>query len=75
MSRSLALAGAGILAAFAVMPVTPALSQKQPLVGPGGSPATFADIVESVKPAVVSIRVTSRGRQLASRQPHTKVKS
>ena len=69
MSRSIALAGAGILAAFAVMPVTPALSQKQPLVGPGGSPATFADIVESVKPAVVSIRVTSRGRELASRRP------
>lgn len=69
MSRSIALAGAGILAAYAAMPMSPALSQSQPLTGPGGAPASFADIVESVKPAVVSIRVSSGARRLASRQP------
>ena len=67
MSRSLALAGAGLLVAAAAMPVTPAFSQK--MTGPGGAPASFADLVESVKPAVVSIRVSSGGRRLASRNP------
>ncbi len=69
MSRTLALAGAGILAAYAVMPATPAFSQSQAITGPGGAPASFADIVEAVKPAVVSIRVSSSARRLASRQP------
>ncbi len=67
MSRSLALAGAGLLAAATLMPVTPAFSQK--ITGPGGAPASFADLVEAVKPAVVSIRVSSGTRRLASRNP------
>lgn len=48
---------AGVLAVIAAAPLAPAAAQ----LSGSRAPATFADIVEQVKPAVVSIRVSSGG--------------
>ncbi|MEO1266278.1 MAG: trypsin-like peptidase domain-containing protein, partial [Pseudomonadota bacterium] len=63
-SRSRGLAATTGLAAVsgALMLVSPAAAQLQPGVN---APMTFADIVEQVKPSVVSINVSTGGRQLA----------
>ena len=56
------------LAATSVMgPSIPAFAQKSAPTGAAPyahAPATFADIVERVKPAVVSIKVTSGGDEM-----------
>lgn len=61
--RLTSLAAVATLAAVAAVPMAPASAQ----LASGRAPATFADIVEKVKPAVVSIRVSSgRTKRLAS---------
>ncbi|MGI9423613.1 MAG: Do family serine endopeptidase [Hyphomicrobiaceae bacterium] len=62
-----ALAGTAVLAAVASGPTTPAFAQLQSQAPVAGAPLTFADIVEKVKPAVVSIRVSSGSARLADR--------
>ena len=68
--RALALAGAGAAAVFAFAPQTApvktlvapeALAQSGPVTPVPGAPVTFADIVERVSPAVVSVDVRVRG--------------
>lgn len=72
-SRTAALAlGAGLMALSGLTPVAPALAQLKAdspsLQTPmGRAPLTFADIVERVKPAVVSISVTG-GTKVARNQ-------
>ena len=58
------LLAAGALAMFAALPVAPASAQ---LSSSGArAPQTFADIVERVRPAVVSIQVSSGGTNVVS---------
>ncbi len=66
-----ALAGVSTLALLAGPPATPALAQLKPDASGvqtpfGRAPLSFADIVERVKPAVVSISVASGGKKLSS---------
>lgn len=63
-----AVVGAGFLAVAGTATLTPAVAQLAPGTGAAQAPLTFADIVEKVKPAVVSIRVTSSAKKLASRR-------
>jgi serine protease Do len=74
-SRSLStLAGISMLALLAVAPQTPAFAQQKApdsVQTPfGRAPLSFADIVEKVKPSVVSISVTN-GAKVARNQPNT----
>jgi serine protease Do len=67
------VAGAGILALSSLLPGTPAMAQLRadsPSVQTpmGRAPLTFADIVERVKPAVVSISVTGGNARVARNQ-------
>jgi serine protease Do len=55
-----AVAGAGVLA----LPQQRVQAQQSQLLPPG-APSSFADLVERVKPAVVSIQVTSQGPKIA----------
>jgi serine protease Do len=66
------LFGAGLMALAAVMPALPSFAQLKPdapsvQTPMGRAPLSFADIVERVKPAVVSIQVTNGGPKVASR--------
>ena len=58
-----AVLGAGLMGSALFMPATPTLAQLKPadtVQTPfGRAPLTFADIVDRVKPAVVSVQVTS----------------
>ena len=74
-SRSISkLAGISMLALLAVAPQTPAFAQQKApdsVQTPfGRAPLSFADIVEKVKPSVVSISVTG-GAKVARNQPNT----
>ncbi len=60
----MAVAG-GTLLAF---PQQRVAAQPPQMAMPNGAPSSFADLVERVKPAVVSIQVTSRGPKLARDQ-------
>jgi serine protease Do len=72
-----ALAGISMLALLATAPQLPAGAQQKAPDGAGiqtpygRAPLSFADIVERVKPAVVSISVTSGGQRLSRNQPQT----
>src|SRR5919106_4955126 len=71
--RLAALAGISALALVTAAPTAPALAQfKSDAPGVrtpyGQAPLTFADIVERVKPAVVSISVTDGGARVAGRE-------
>src|SRR5262245_1833210 len=55
----LAIAGGAMLG-----PPQPRVAAQQSLLPPG-APLSFADLVERVKPAVVSIQVTSQGPKMA----------
>jgi serine protease Do len=63
-----ALVTAGAIGIAALAPTGPAMSQKSPsdsatiMTPMGRAPLSFADIVERVRPAVVSISVSSGGR-------------
>jgi serine protease Do len=59
-----AVAGGALLA----FPQQRVLAQQSQLAPPG-APSTFADLVEHVKPAVVSIQVTSQGPKIARNFP------
>ena len=67
----LALLGASVLALSAALPSAPALAQRADapsvMTPMGRAPLSFADIVDRVKPAVVSISVSSGGRATAQR--------
>jgi len=68
---AVALVGAGLVALGTVAPLAPALAQRSDAVQApmARAPLTFADIVEKVKPSVVSISVTNGGsRTLANRR-------
>ena len=58
------LVAAGALAMFAALPVAPASAQLSP--GGARAPQSFADIVERVRPAVVSIQVSSGGANVVA---------
>ena len=67
----LGLVGAALLGATALTAVTPALAQRSteaPGVQTpfGRAPLSFADIVERVRPAVVSVHVTAGGPKVAT---------
>ena len=66
-----AIAGASVLALSSFQTLGPAVAQRadaQTVLTPmGRAPVSFADIVERVKPAVVSISVSSGGRPQAQR--------
>ena len=68
-----ALVGLGALAIAAIQPASVALAQRtadpQILTPFGRAPITFADIVEKVKPAVVSISVSSAAPRVAQATP------
>ena len=77
-SRTRALAGVAVAAALGgALVAAPQLevhaqqrSDAQTVQTPfGRAPLTFADIVEKVKPAVVSIHVTNGGERTARRLP------
>ncbi|MFM9939083.1 MAG: Do family serine endopeptidase [Hyphomicrobiaceae bacterium] len=61
----LGLVGAGLLGLSVLAPRTPALAQRAPDAGVltpyGRAPLSFADLVDRVKPSVVSIHVTAAG--------------
>jgi serine protease Do len=62
------LAGASALALVALSPLGPVYAQKAPdpaAAQLGRAPMSFADVVERVKPSVVSISVTSGGQKVA----------
>ena len=59
--RMAGVMGFGLMVAVTLMPIAPASAQ---LAAPS-APNTFADIVEKVKPAVVSIRVSSVATRLS----------
>jgi serine protease Do len=67
------LAGISMLALLATAPQHFAVAQKAPDAGVqtavGRAPLSFADIVERVKPAVVSISVTGGGAKIARNTP------
>ena len=56
-----AVAGSTLL----VLPQAHVEAQSRAQVIPPGAPASFADLVEHVKPAVVSIQVTGQGPKIA----------
>lgn len=64
-----AVMGAGLLGSALLMPSTPTLAQLKPADSVqtpfGRAPLTFADIVDRVKPAVVSVQVTSGAKVAA----------
>ncbi|MGI9520339.1 MAG: Do family serine endopeptidase [Hyphomicrobiaceae bacterium] len=60
----------GVLAAAAASTITSANAQLSSDRTLARAPLTFADVVEKVKPAVVSIRVTNGGQKLSSRVPN-----
>jgi serine protease Do len=60
-----AVAGSSLLA----LPQARVEAQSNAQAAPPGAPTSFADLVERVKPAVVSIQVTSQGPKVA-RVPH-----
>jgi serine protease Do len=65
---ALALAGTSVLALTATTPLSPAAAQRAEtsvMTPMGRAPLSFADIAERVKPAVVSISVSSGGRAVA----------
>ena len=68
MAAAMAL-GISLAALGTTLPLTPAEAQRADTVQTpfGRAPITFADIVERVKPAVVSISVSSTGRTTATR--------
>ena len=75
VNRSLlrGLGAAAVAGAMILLPVTATNAQlrsgETPVVTPvPGAPATFADLVSRVKPAVVSIRVTAGGRASRPRE-------
>jgi hypothetical protein len=61
------MAGASVAALMSLTPALPALAQKAPdtTAQLGRAPFSFADIVDRVKPSVVSISVTSGGQKMA----------
>lgn len=67
-----AVAGAGLLATLAAPVLTPAFAQLKPDASVetpyGRAPLSFADIIEKVKPAVVSISVASGGTKTAKKE-------
>ena len=70
-----AMLGASVIALTAAAPVTPALAQRgdaSVMTPMGRAPLSFADIVERVKPAVVSISVSSGGRAAVAQAPGQK---
>lgn len=75
-ARSLGIiAGVSMLALLVAAPQTPVMAQlKAPdsvMTPMGRAPLSFADIVERVKPSVVSISVTGGGAKVARNQPNT----
>src|ERR687895_451173 len=69
-----ALAGISVLTLVAVAHTAPMLAQSRSdaphvLTPHGPAPLSFADIVERVKPAVVSISVSDGGPRVARRDP------
>ncbi len=69
-----ALAGISMLALLAAAPQAPVLAQQKApdsVQTPfGRAPLSFADIVDKVKPSVVSISVTGGGAKVARNQPN-----
>ena len=53
--------GAGAMAAFTIVPQYTSPADARPIVieTPGNAPVSFADLVEQVSPAVVSVNVVS----------------
>ena len=71
-TRGGVVTAAGLLAAMTLPVLTPAFAEQKAATATietpfGRAPVTFADIVERVKPAVVSISVSSGGNKVASK--------
>ncbi len=63
------LAVAAVAGSTLLMPPHDRLLAQQSQLLPPGAPLSFADLVERVKPAVVSIQVTSQGPKIARTPP------